>query len=104
MLRWSPEPLEVFFEDPRAGVNRLPPGEQAWLQKAGIALLVPILSEDRSLVAVISLGGRRSEEPYTSEDRELIESIASQVGLALDVARLRRLRAVPGAASGDPTT
>jgi hypothetical protein len=104
MLRWSPEPLEVFFEDPRAGVKRLPPGEQAWLQKAGIALLVPILSEDRSLVAVIALGGRRSEEPYTSEDRELIASIASQVGLALDVARLRRLMAVPGAASGDPTT
>ncbi len=90
MLRWSSEPLDVFFEDPRSGVRRLPPDEQEWLRKSGIALLVPILGEDRGLVGVIALGGRRSEEPYASEDRELIASIASQIGLALDVARLRR--------------
>ena len=105
MLRWSPEPLDVFFEDPRSSVRRLPPDEQAWLQKSGIALLVPILGEDRGLVAVIALGGRRSEEPYASEDRELIASIASQVGLALDVARLRRRMVESGgAATGARTT
>jgi hypothetical protein len=103
MLRWSPEPLEVFFDDPRASVRRLPPGEQAWLQKAAIALLVPILGEDRALVALIALGGRKSEEPFTSEDRELLTSIASQIGLALDVARLRARMVAPGAAS-DHTT
>ncbi len=105
MLRWSPEPLDVFFEDPRSSVRRLPPDEQAWLQKSGIALLVPILGENRGLVAVIALGGRRSEEPYASEDRELIASIASQVGLALDVARLRRRMVESGgAATGARTT
>jgi hypothetical protein len=104
MLRWSPEPLDVFFEDPRAGVRRLPAGEQAWLQKAGISLLVPILGEDGSLVAVIALGGRKSEEPFTSEDRELLTSIASQVGLALDVARLRRRMVEPGPTVSDRTT
>ncbi|MGH9330459.1 MAG: protein kinase domain-containing protein, partial [Vicinamibacterales bacterium] len=105
MLRWSAEPLEIFFDDPRSGVRRLPPEEQAWLRKNGIALLVPILGEDRSLIAVIALGDRRSEEPYTAEDRELIASIAAQVGLALDVARLRRrMLESGGIASGDRTT
>jgi hypothetical protein len=105
MLRWSHEPLEVFFDDPRAGVRRLPPEEQAWLQKAGIALLVPILGEDRSLVAVIALAERLSDEPYTAEDRELLASIAAQVGLALDVARLRqRMRETAGIATPGETT
>jgi serine/threonine-protein kinase len=104
MLGWSPEPLDVFFEDPRAAIRRLPAAEQAWLQNAGIALLVPIAGEDRSLVAVIAVGARKSEEPFTAEDRELITSIASQVGLALDVARLRERLARPGAAATDLTT
>jgi tRNA A-37 threonylcarbamoyl transferase component Bud32 len=105
MLRWSHEPLEVFLDDPRSGVRRLPPEEQAWLQKAGIALLVPILGEDRSLVAVIALAERLSDEPYTAEDRELLASIAAQVGLALDVARLRRrMRETAGIATPGETT
>jgi serine/threonine protein kinase len=51
---------------------------------------VPVLGEDRALVAVIALGERRSEEAYTLEDRQLLASIATQMGLGLDVARLRR--------------
>jgi serine/threonine-protein kinase len=36
------------------------------------------------------LGERKSEEAYTSEDRQLLASIAAQMGLGFDVARLRR--------------
>ena len=39
---------------------------------------------------VIALGERRSEEAYTAEDRQLLASIAAQMGLGFDVARLRR--------------
>ena len=91
MLRWSETPLEIFLDDPRSPARRLPSGEIEWLQKTGAALLVPVLGQDRSLVAAFVLGAKRSEEAYTADDRDLLASIAAQVGLGFDVARLRSL-------------
>ncbi len=90
MLRWSDEPLEIVLSDPRSPARRLPPEEREWLECTSAALLVPVIGQDRSLIALIALGDRRSEEPYTAEDRELLASIAAQMGLGFDVARLRR--------------
>jgi predicted Ser/Thr protein kinase len=90
MLRWSDEPLEIFRNDPRSPARRLPAEEQEWLECTGASLLVPVLAQDRTLVAIITLGEKRSEEAYTAEDRELLASIATQMGLGFDVARLRR--------------
>ena len=90
MLRWSDEPLEIFLDDPRSPARRLPPAEIAWLEQTGASLLVPVLGQERALVAVLVLGGKRSEEAYSTDDRELLASIAAQVGLGLDVARLQR--------------
>ncbi len=92
MLRWSDNPLEIFLDDPRSPARRLPPAEIAWLQATGASVLVPVLGEERALVGVLVLGEKRSEEAYSAEDLELLSSIAAQVGLGLDVARLRRLR------------
>jgi len=90
MLRWSEQPLEIFLNDPRSSAQRLPPDEQAWLQQTGAVLLVPVSDDEKALVGVIVLGEKRSEEAYTDEDRQLLASIAAQVGLGFDVARLRR--------------
>jgi tRNA A-37 threonylcarbamoyl transferase component Bud32 len=90
MLRWSDEPLEIFLDDPRSPARRLPPAEIEWLERTGASLMVPVLGEERALIAVLVLGAKRSEETYSREDRELLASIAAQVGLGLDVARLRR--------------
>jgi hypothetical protein len=90
MLRWSDEPLEIFLRDPRSPALRLPPEERDWLECTGAALLVPVVGEDRALIAVIALGERRSEEAYTTEDRQLLASIATQMAIGFDVARLRR--------------
>ena len=90
MLRWSDEPLEIYVHDPRSPARRLPPAEREWLEQTGAVLLVPVLAQDRSLVAVIALAERRSEEAYTTEDRQLLASIATQMGVGFDVARLRR--------------
>ena len=95
MLRWSDEPLEIFLQDPRSPARRLPPEERdGWSARA--VLLVPVLGQDRTLIAVIALGERRSEEAYTAEDRELLASIAAQMALGFDVARLRRTRESDG--------
>ena len=95
MLRWSEEPLEIFLQDPRSPARRLPAEEQQWLASTGTVLLVPVAGQDRTLIAAIALGARRSEEAYTAEDRQLLASIAAQMALGFDVARLRRTPA-PG--------
>ena len=90
MLRWSEEPLELFIHDPRSPARRLPAHEQHWLESTRVVLLVPVIGQDKALVGAIVLGERKSEEAYTAEDRQLLASIATQMGLGLDVARLRR--------------
>jgi eukaryotic-like serine/threonine-protein kinase len=90
MLRWSDEPLEIVLNDPRSPARRLPVDEREWLECTGAVLLVPVVGQDRTLIAMIALGERRSEEAYTSEDRQLLASIAAQMGLGFDVARLRQ--------------
>lgn len=91
MLQWSEEPLEIVLNDPRSPVKRLPAEEQEWLECSGASLLVPVSGNDGALIAVIALGEKRSEEAYTREDKQLLASIGAQMGLGLDVARLRRL-------------
>jgi eukaryotic-like serine/threonine-protein kinase len=103
MLRWSPEPLQLYVSDERSPTRRLPQADQDWLRQTGAVLFVPVFvraadglppgepgSDPGSLVAIVALGARRSEEPYTAEDRQLLASIAAQMALALDVARLRQ--------------
>jgi eukaryotic-like serine/threonine-protein kinase len=90
MLRWSDQPLELFLNDPRSPLRRLPADDQSWFERSGASLLVPVLDGEKTLVGVIVLGEKLSEEAYTDEDRELLASIAGQVGLGFDVARMRR--------------
>jgi serine/threonine-protein kinase len=92
MLRWSDQPLEIFLQDPRSPARRLPAVEQEWLHSSGAVLIVPVVGAERELLGIIALGEKRSEEAYTDEDRQLLASIAAQMGLGFDVARLRRLR------------
>lgn len=103
MLRWSDQPLEIFFHDPRSPARRLPHEEQAWLERTGAVLLVPVVGVDRGLIALIALGEKRSEEAYTDEDRQLLASIAAQMGLGFDVARLRRDGGTPVNLGSDTT-
>ena len=50
--------------------------------------LVPILGRNSRLVGLLVLGQRLSEEPYSREDKRLLESVASQAGIALENIRL----------------
>ena len=93
LLRWSDKPLEVFLDDEQSPVARVPPSDRAWLAAMNAALLVPIFAggtDPRPFVGLIALGKKRSEEPYTVEDRELLRGIAVQMGVALDLSRLRK--------------
>ncbi|MGH9773682.1 MAG: SpoIIE family protein phosphatase [Candidatus Acidiferrales bacterium] len=46
--------------------------------------LVPILGRDGRLTGLLSLGERLSEEPYSRDDKRLLDSAASQTGIALE--------------------
>lgn len=99
LLRWSRAPFEVFLDDERSSAARLPSEDRAWLAASGANLLVPILTgntADPTLIGVIALGPKRSDEPYAPEDRALLAAIAAQMAVSLDVSRLRRR-----ASSGD---
>jgi len=93
LLRWSDKPLEIFLDDEQSSIARIPPADRQWLAAMNAALLVPIFaggSDPRPFVGLIALGQKRSEEPYTAEDRELLRGIAVQMGVALDLSRLRK--------------
>jgi sigma-B regulation protein RsbU (phosphoserine phosphatase) len=46
--------------------------------------LVPILGRKSQLIGLLVLGQRLSEEPYSGEDKHLLDSVASQAGITLE--------------------
>ena len=52
--------------------------------------LVPILGRTGGLIGLIMLGQRQSEEPYSGEDKHMLDSVASQAGITLENILLAR--------------
>jgi serine phosphatase RsbU (regulator of sigma subunit) len=52
--------------------------------------LVPILGRNSRLIGLLVLGQRLSEEPYSGEDKHLLDSVASQAGITLENIDLAR--------------
>lgn len=50
--------------------------------------LVPLLAHDAPLVGLLVLGRRLSEEPYSSEDKRLLDSVAGHAAVALENIRM----------------
>ncbi len=63
-------------------------GEAAAIAPLAPECLVPILGRSSRLIGLLVLGERLSEEPYSGEDRHLLDSVASQAGVALENIRL----------------
>jgi sigma-B regulation protein RsbU (phosphoserine phosphatase) len=61
--------------------------ERGELAKLDSELLLPLAGKE-SLLGFLSLGPKRSEEPYSKTDIRLLRSVAAQAGLALDNTRL----------------
>jgi sigma-B regulation protein RsbU (phosphoserine phosphatase) len=84
----------VFVELARRGKAWEAPSESAGAAElAALAplapeCLVPILGRENNLIGVIVLGQRLSEEPYSGEDKRLLDSVAAHAGIALENIRL----------------
>jgi phosphoserine phosphatase RsbU/P len=80
-------PANVYRDDPSSWLVDATDAERNALTDLSTELLVPLPGRNR-LAGVIALGPKRSEEPYTKTDRQLLQTIASQTGLALENAEL----------------
>jgi sigma-B regulation protein RsbU (phosphoserine phosphatase) len=84
------EPAGIYFDDPNSWIYRAPgltEEERAKLAALRAELLLPLTSRDE-LLGFITLGQKRSEEPYSGADLRLLKSVAAQTGLALKNAQL----------------
>ena len=80
-------PENVYRNDPSSWLVDATDVERATLADLSTELLIPLPGRNR-LIGVMTLGPKRSEEPYSRTDRQLLQSIASQTGLALENAEL----------------
>jgi serine phosphatase RsbU (regulator of sigma subunit)/anti-sigma regulatory factor (Ser/Thr protein kinase) len=62
------------------------------LRQAGVALVVPLISQGE-LIGILNLGPRLSEQEYSTDDRRLLASLATQAAPAVRVAELVQERA-----------
>lgn len=92
VLRRQREPARVYLENQDSWLYReedVNEAERGKLARLGSELLLPLTVRDK-LLGFISLGPKRSEEPYTGSDVRLLKSLAAQTGLALENADLMR--------------
>ena len=89
LLSTDDDPLDVHSRASRSLLQRLPAAERDWLRDSDAHLIVPLLIEER-MVGFMLLGERKSEEPYSREDRELLRTLGAQLALTLDYTRLKQ--------------
>ena len=62
--------------------------ETSNLQKLGMELCVPLRTRQGLLSAILVLGPKSSDQPYSSEDQQLLTTLNSQMSMVLENARL----------------
>lgn len=87
------DPLVAYFLDTPGAVEldrlRLDSPALRELKAAGVAIVIPLVSQGE-LVGVLNLGPRMSQQDYSSDDRGLLNTLASQAAPAVRVAQLVR--------------
>jgi phosphoserine phosphatase RsbU/P len=76
-------PKRVYRENPDPWLALAAPVEVAVLDQLQAELLLPLPGR-ASLIGVMVLGPKLSEEPYSRSDRRLLSSVALQTGLAIE--------------------
>jgi len=92
LLQRQKEPARVYLNDLDSWLYRdtdVTDEERGKLARLQSELLLPLAVRDK-LLGFISLGPKKSEEPYTGSDVRLLKSVAAQTGLALENANLMR--------------
>lgn len=80
-------PLALDRRRPPAWLTTLDHAEASRILDLRSELILPVARQDR-LMGFLSLGPRRSDQPYSPSDVAVLESVASQTALSLDNAAL----------------
>ena len=81
------EPARLYREDPDAWYLMAGTAERSVLDMVNAELLLPLPGRNR-LMGLMALGPKRSEAAYTQADLHLLQTVATQTGLAIEVAEL----------------
>lgn len=84
LMRLLGKPLEVSLAESGWLKQQLPKEETDYFRQTRIDLLVPISSALERREALLALGIKRSEEPYSREDQDLLMAIAASLALLLE--------------------
>ena len=84
LLRVLRKPLEVSSGAAAWLAQQLPSGELELLRQSRIELLVPIVTTPDQAESLLTLGAKRSDEPYTREDLDLLAIIGAHTALLLE--------------------
>ncbi len=89
VIRTAKIPAPIYFDRQDNWIHETPAAELRTLQSLHTQLLLPLGRKDK-LLGVISLGPKRSEEPYSRSDLQLLNSVAMQTSFALENSRLTK--------------
>ncbi len=89
LVKESKVPAPIYFDREDNWVHSTPQAELLTLRSLGTQLLLPLGHRDK-LLGMISLGQKLSEEPYSKTDLQLLRSVATQTGFALENSRLTK--------------
>jgi signal transduction histidine kinase/DNA-binding response OmpR family regulator len=76
-------PLLVYFDDPKSWIRDLHPDRQRLLQDLKTEVVLP-LSVHEHLLGIMTLGPKKSEEPFSRGDLEMLRRVIMPVSLALE--------------------
>lgn len=79
----SRRPAQVDLDDSASWDHALSDTERQLLVALESQVLLPLASRSR-LLGIVSLGAKRSEEPYSGTELQALQSVATHVGLALE--------------------
>ncbi|HYZ85654.1 MAG TPA: protein kinase [Bryobacteraceae bacterium] len=83
LIRLLGKPMEITLTE-MGWLKQLPEWETKLLREARIEWLIPIAIVPERVEALLALGLKRSEEPYTREDQDLLIAIAASLSLLLE--------------------
>ncbi len=84
LIAASRAPLDVDLSSDSSPLARLPELDREWLADATARLIVPLFGAEGRPLGVLTLGDKRSELPFTQEDRRLMTAVAASAALSLE--------------------
>jgi len=84
LIRVLGKPLDVSSAESGWLSQQLPHEETDFVRQVRIELLIPVALSSEHREALLTLGFKRSEEPYSQEDRDILMASAASLALLLE--------------------